>query len=353
MTQYHDLDPFNHGTTTVEYEEMPKSEASRLATILKEGWGRCDVNILRLSAGAEKNSNHFRVETKTGVYLFKHSHINNPETQDVVNRAVAYLNDNCVKTPTIIPTTEGATFYVTGNEVFCFYDFIEGEHFDGSQAELQNVAGEIARLHGALATIPYEREIRGLNGSVVGHNREALERIIKAVREHGEQTEFDSYALGILDEIDERSRAIVDVKVDGLPSQIVHYDLHPHNVLFSPESKEVASILDFDSLRYSQRARDVGFGMHRFARTCGAKTERRNDVGMDVRDRAKLFLNSYVAENELTDEEMRVLPLAIQDEAMRRVITGLGNHYLRSDTTWSFDLPKQVTTLHEGGFFSF
>ena len=120
MTQYHDLDPFNHGTTTVEYEEMPKSEASRLATILKEGWGRCDVNILRLSAGAEKNSNHFRVETKTGVYLFKHSHINNPETQDVVNRAVAYLNDNGVKTPTIIPTTEGATFYVTGNEVFCF-----------------------------------------------------------------------------------------------------------------------------------------------------------------------------------------------------------------------------------------
>jgi len=52
-------------------------------------------------------------------------------------------------------------------------------------------------------------------------------------------------------------------------------------------------------------------------------------------------------------EEIKALPLAIQDEALRRVITILGNHYLRNNTAWSFDLPKQVTTLREGAIFSF
>ncbi|MBT6774588.1 phosphotransferase [Candidatus Woesearchaeota archaeon] len=353
MTQYTDLDPFNHGIATVKYEKMPTAESSRLATILKEGWGRDEVDILRLSAGAEKNSNNFRVETKSGVYLLKHSHINKPEVQDVVNRAVAYLKDNGIKTPTVIPTTKGTTFDVTDEGVFCFYDFIEGENFDGSQSELSNVAAEIGKFHKILATIPYEAEIKRFNDSIFAHNREELVRIIKAVKEHGEQTVFDSYVLGILDEVDELSQVIVEAKVDHLPSQIVHYDLHPHNVLFNGSSKELLALLDFDPLRYSQRARDVGFGMHRFARTCGAKTERKNDVSVDIRDRARLFLDSYVAENELTNEEIKVLPLAIQDEAMRRVMIVLGNHYLRNDTTWSFDLPKQVTTLREGGFFSF
>ena len=40
MTQYTDLDPFNHGTATINYEQMPDSESSRLATILKDGWGK-------------------------------------------------------------------------------------------------------------------------------------------------------------------------------------------------------------------------------------------------------------------------------------------------------------------------
>ena len=43
-------------------------------------------------------------------------------------------------------------------------------------------------------------------------------------------------------------------------------------------------MLDFDSLRYSQRARDVGLEYIDFTRTCGEKTERKNDVGIDIRD---------------------------------------------------------------------
>nr|MCK4929878.1 hypothetical protein [Nanoarchaeota archaeon] len=109
----------------------------------------------------------------------------------------------------------------------------------------------------------------------------------------------------------------------------------------------------FDSVCYSQRARDFGFAMHRMARTYGKQTEKKNDIGTDIKHRAQIFLEEYLKHNLLTDEEIKALPWVIQDEALSRVINVLGEHYLLNDQTWSFDLPKQVTTLREGLLFDF
>ncbi len=119
MTLYTDLNPFNHGTAGVGYEEMLDGESSRLVTVLEEGWQIAGANILCLSAETEKNSNNFRVEIGDKTYLLKHSHINTPEAQAIINRSVAYLKDNGVKTPLILPTVDGTTFYVTKSGIFC------------------------------------------------------------------------------------------------------------------------------------------------------------------------------------------------------------------------------------------
>jgi Ser/Thr protein kinase RdoA (MazF antagonist) len=306
-----------------------------------------------LYKGNEKNGNNFRADAGSVSYVLKKSRINEPESQKLVNECIAYLKGKSVPVPEIIPTLNGSTFYEEGRDIFCLYGFIGGENFDGSGDELENVAVGIGRLHKALENLPYKDEVKKLKGEVIRHDRELLENISKKLRENGERTEFDSYVLGILDEIDECSREIGGAEIDGLPFQAVHYDLHPHNVLFNGESKEVLAFLDFDPLCYSQRARDVGFGMHRFARTYGEKTERKLDVGAGLNDRANLFLKAYIETNQIKDEEIKALPLLIQDEAIRRVIIILDNHYFKNDTTWSFDLGKQVTTLREGKLFHF
>ena len=354
MLRFSDLNPFNHGTATIFYKSVSHEKFSYISSILKEGWKINANNILCLSAGAEKNSNNFRIETEKGVYLLKLSHINDPLKQKNINQAIIYLGKNEIKTPRIIPTKDRSTFYAPNNYVFCLYNFIDGENFDGSQEELKEVASEIGRLHKVLGEeSALFKKIKELNSPITNHNKKKLEAIIKVVREHGERTDFDSYVLSILNEIDERSKEVISAEIPTLPSQLIHYDLHPHNTLFNPESKKLMSLLDFDSLRYSQRARDIGFGMHRFSRTYELQTERKKDVGVDVRERAELFLNSYLEVNPLTNEEIKSLSLVIEDEAIRRVMIILGNHYLRNDDTWSFDLPKQVTTLQEGTLFSF
>ena len=133
----------------------------------------------------------------------------------------------------------------------------------------------------------------------------------------------------------------------------MHYDLHPHNALFNPITKEVLALLDFDPICRSQKARDVGFGMLTFSRTYGEKTERKNDMGSNLKDRAKLFLDSYININNLLDNDIRNLDLIVKDEALRRVNLILRNHYLRNNSTWSFDLEKQVTFLREAELLKF
>ena len=172
--------------------------------------------------------------------------------------------------------------------------------------------------------------------------------MLAAVKRHGLQTDFDAYVLNFIEEVNEISREIQEINNLNLPFQVIHYDLHPHNVLFNRNSEEISALLDFDPLRYSQRIRDVGFGMHRFSRTFGLKTEGKNDLNADIRERAEDFLQQYLTENQLEDQEVKAIPLLIQDEALRRVTNILFSHYIKKDTTWSFDLSKQVTLLREG-----
>ena len=178
-------------------------------------------------------------------------------------------------------------------------------------------------------------------------------KILDTVRTNREDSDFNRYANGLIDELYEALRATTDKGVYTLPLQAVHLDLHPHNMIFDPAMSEPLAFLNFNPMGYSQRVRVVGFAMHRVARTYGEKTEGKKDSGVDIRVRAKLFPETYTNENPLTDEEIQALPIIIQEAALRRITIILGNHYLSGDETFNFDLEKQITILREGSPLSF
>lgn len=343
-----DVDPFNHGTTTLQYTPVSNTEQTHLAALLNEAWNIHATNISAISH-TDKTSRNFRVETPTQTYLLKKSRISDPQTQDLIHRSIAYLHENGIKTPTIILPSCASSFYTTPEGIFCLYDFIDGEHFDGSCNQLESMALETARMHTVLATIPYAQDIQQTLGSVITHDQTLLERICFSAQSYGERTGFDTYALQILNVINQHSCPVIEI-IKTLPTQTTHYDLHPHNVLFT---HELASLLDFDSLHHSQRIRAVSFAMHRFARTCGAHTERQNDAGVDIRERAQKFIDTYLAHGTLTDKEIAALPAILQDEAIRRIIITLDHHYLRNNSCTAREVAKHVTLLEEARLFSF
>lgn len=185
------------------------------------------------------------------------------------------------------------------------------------------------------------------------HDPQTVDHVIRASRPCLEETEFDFYVRSILHEVENRLRDVMARKLDTMPMQAVHGDLHPHNVLFNSDSKEVRAIIDFEHLKVADLISDVAFAMHRFARTCGIQTEMQHDAGVEIIDRAALFLGKYIAEKPLKKEEIEAIPYVLQRTALRNILRILEQHYVKNNSTWSFDLQKQVTMLREAGQFSF
>ena len=90
--------------------------------------------------------------------------------------------------------------------------------------------------------------------------------------------------------------------------------------------------------------------MHRFARTFGKKTEKQNDIGNTINERARIFLETYSETGQLTQAEIAAIPLVLQDEASRRILHILDGA-LKNNTEWLFDLPKQLILLKEAELF--
>jgi Ser/Thr protein kinase RdoA (MazF antagonist) len=349
-----DVEPYNHGSTSVTYDPVDQEASEYARQTLQDGWNISPVlDVSQIHEAAEKSSNNYKIEVPgSQPLLLKHSHLSDPRIQELINRCIAHCANEGIKTSHIIPTTEGSSFHVAERGISCLYNFIDGEHFDGSRFEIRETARELARLHQVLQRLPYRDEIKLLKGVLIKHDRDELARVAEAVSRSTGSSEFDDSVRANLKDILDRSAEIFDADIEGLPVQVIHLDLHPHNILFDRESHQVIAVLDFDPLQVSQRARDVGYTMHRLARTYGRKTERQNDIGADIRGRADCFLEAYLEINELTGNEMRMIPWAIQDEAMGRLISTLSGHYLKGDDTWSFELSKELTILQESLLFA-
>lgn len=342
-----DPNPFDHGTTTVSYAPLEQDLVASLSRIAYDGWGIEDICMIE-QLQRERGIPIYKVETLNSEYLLKPSRFTDERLLDVLLRSLQFCEEQGVKTSHVITTQDERVYHhAEDGRLFCLYDFLDSELFDGSEERLCDAAQEVAHLHDALHQFPKKNEIRAMRGSLMIHDREELLHLFDVIRKKEVEYALEGYVRGLVDELDEASEQIYAQNIDKLPLQVTHNDLHPHNFLY--DSSGLRAIIDSDLLVWSQRARDVALGMHRLGRTFGEKTERKQDCGADISERAKLFVNTYLAHGNLTDEELRLLPYVARDESLRRVMIILRRHYLEGNLKYTKDreLQKQVTLLRE------
>lgn len=108
---------------------------------------------------------------------------------------------------------------------------------------------------------------------------------------------------------------------DQLPTQLIHGDWHPGNLLYAPDSERVAAVLDFDSVRLGATAFDLANGALQFAvarrplgEAAGSDDDDRGRAGIRVRLEPELlraFASGYLSEsqsNRLPTIDPSVLP---------------------------------------------
>lgn len=350
-----EFQPFNHGSTSVEYQEVTTDERKTLESVLESGWGIKNVGFIGqpffpyITGGgdgpAEISSNNYRVDVDDKSYLLKKSNINNSEEQRIINESIIRCEEVGVPVAHLFLDVDGKVFWQDSDgEVYCLFDFIDGELFDGSRRELTEVGSSLGHFLNTLANLPQE-DIKGLGKINTHHDWDLLEGLLEEAKRNSEGAIAPKTAIQ-LERIKELSRGLRDFDFGSLPSQVVHDDLHPHNLIFDKTSGKLLAFIDFDSLSYTQRIRSVAFALHRLSRTYGPGTERKNDVGSHIRDRAKVFLGAYLDSASLYDAEVQSIQPILVDEALNRITIILGRSK-KGDNKWVFDIDKQFTTLEE------
>lgn len=343
--------PFNHGTTSINYEDSSTEEYKGLIPILENGWGiRNPSQFRRMVVGFVGKARYFKFDYDGDAYFFNR---NRPDhrRQCLIDSVQDFCRRGGILTRDIVSTLDGENNYLDSNTAgtYSLSKFIDGENFDGSRTELLQAASELALMHRLLENIPNLDDIRISPSLPNQHDPETLAEELEKLK-MAPSSELSKLCLPI-NEIEETSRKVELEAIDNLRMQAVHGDFHPHNLLFDAENRKLLAIVDFEQVRYSQRIRDVGFAMHRLSRTYGSLTERTQDIDSSIHNRAREFITNYVAVNPLDSRELKSLVSVLQDEALIRITLVLKGFY-SSDPEKFFELNKQITMLREAELFS-
>lgn len=119
--------------------------------------------------------------------------------------------------------------------------------------------------------------------------------------------------------------------------QVIHGDLHPHNLLLGNNGETV--IVDFGNVSYADFLTDVGFALHRLGRQAVVFHEKPWQETLEKAIHA--FLGAYRMENPLEEHEIALVPAHIDDLLLRKVELNLGL-YCAGKRSWE-DALKQHT----------
>lgn len=347
-----EFNPGNHGTTSIYYGENDAA-SPEIETVLKTGWGIRPTSVDSITFSGRRHSDVVRVRTDSTLYILKNSHLRDPRQLAFTLGCLRHCRDFGVRVPHVVEPTTTDWYSQTSGRHFALMKFVAGEHFDGSRYELAQASIEQAYFHRALRAYP-DPGVDAMRSEHYSetHHPDRLRDLAQLVATRPSTSLFEKLAAQASDELLEWSKAVAEADLLTLPRQLIHRDLHPHNLLYHEVSRELTALLDFEALCVAQRARNVAFAMHRLSRTYGPLTERQSDVGVDIVDRAKRYLDEYIKRNSLTDREIAAIPHLIADEALQRVMLHLILHYEKGETRSDFDLQKQLETLRESALFS-
>ena len=127
----------------------------------------------------------------------------------------------------------------------------------------------------------------------------------------GYETDLDATVQVLYDEYDAAADRVNIIGGDDLPTQVVHADWHPGNMLYRRD--RIVAVLDYDACRVAERAVDVANGMLHFSLLTGRHPNEWPDHPDE--ERLAAFCEGYRELIVLQDAERDCLPF-LMIEAM-------------------------------------
>lgn len=358
--------PDNFSKLAIVYKSIKKEEQESLTSILGNYYENYVVKSIEQLVGTEINSNNYRVvlnlaTSETVVLLRRCKFLQDSAQIQCYLQVMEILENDGVPVSHVLPTLKGELLVEDQGEYYILFDFIDGHHFAPNEVALASVAKSVALMHHSLDTLPntYQEKIRFFSA----RNNQAYFNKIKqynisdftVLAQTIGKTNEDEVTQMVLKEVPFFCKIVEEIKfaefrIAQLPEQIIHSDLHPHNALFV--DNQMVAWLDFDSMRLSQRVRDIASALYRFGRQFFVAGDLSDQT---IRGKAHhlghLFQEHYTKICSLTAEEEVLMSLVIKDEFVRKLLFVLKSVYFEKNYTWAKDVPKFITALKEIDYF--
>lgn len=210
----------------------------------------------------------------------------------------------------LVPVRKGDdTMVIHAGHIYELFEYVSGEPYHRRVSETFD-AGRVLGL--------FHRLVRGYDSDWVpsrrGYHdtdivRECLSAIPMSIGKNdsafGRETELLTTVNILYDAYETAAERINEAGFREWPTQTVHSDWHPGNMLFA--GGRVAAVIDYDSLHMLPPVTDLANGCLQFSIIGGPTDPREWPAELD-RERVRRFLMGYELEVRMADEQIGVLP---------------------------------------------
>lgn len=213
----------------------------------------------------------------------------------------------------LVPNCEDQTATAVGQHRYELFEFINGKTYDQS-LEATGQAGRILAVfhqlmrHYDYAAASFDPPTNGYHrANAVGRAFNALPTTVLHTDPNVDRIALGTRSQFLYEAINRAADAADAVGLPAWPTQVVHADWHPGNLIFV--GQQVAAVIDFDAARVQPRIMDVANGALQFSISGGGEDLSAWPANPDE-GRFKRFLRGYdtVPGAVLSRAELRILP---------------------------------------------
>jgi homoserine kinase type II len=231
-------------------------------------WRVGEGAVIASLAGGSSASPKFVIDSSAGRFMLKCRAAESVDPERVAFAHALMRVTAALGVPVSLPviSSAGRSFERVADGVWELFPFVEGDRWS-RQAGQARAAGEaLGRLHAAGLEMVWHGHVQAASYHGNLQVLQALRRVPRSVARV--EPGVDAAALAAACETlaqayTEAAAAVEEVGYAGLPSQVVHGDFHPGNVIFRGDA--VAAVIDFDAARLEPAVVDFANGLLQFA----------------------------------------------------------------------------------------
>ncbi len=283
-------------------------------------------------------STNLLIYSTQGRFILRHfTDDSKPEKIEKICKILKFCIKNNLKV--LEPIKNKKQNYVDHHKKLYLTKYVEDSPYMGTNQELSDLAKNLALLHKTLKKSPITFNYNTKKSYYKIISLDELEKIELKIKNKNKDF-IDRLLLQkiliLKKTVSEFKTKSKDINFKKIKKQLIHYDIHPGNVIF--RKKKVEAIIDFNQMRKDDQLIDVAFASFRFSIPFSKSNTQ-------ILNKIEFFVRNYNKFNQLTMEEKMNFNYFLKRTILARLSFILKSRYFHNSNTWTIDLEKYLMFL--------